>query len=242
MPGPFDYAQGIGRFHGVGKFDALNGVHVGAGLRARLTPPPARIAFVNDAAAFGLGEWLVGAARDATRALAITLGTGIGSAFVDDGRVVESGDRVPPDGHVYRLVVAGQPLEQLVSRRAMLARYRAAGGGDEDVAAIAARARAGEATARAAFVDPLKLLGRCLAPWLLRFDAPVLVVGGAMSASWELVEQALRAGLAAAGAAAVDVRRASDPDSSTAAGAAWHAVRIDSARREVRGESPDEKR
>ena len=32
IPGPFDYARGIGRYEGVAKFDALNGVDV----RARL--------------------------------------------------------------------------------------------------------------------------------------------------------------------------------------------------------------
>jgi glucokinase len=45
MPGPFDYATGIGRFRDVGKFDALNGVDVGSALRAALPAPSARIAF-----------------------------------------------------------------------------------------------------------------------------------------------------------------------------------------------------
>ena len=58
MPGPFDYDTGIGRFHDVGKFDALNGVDVGAALRPRRPGLPPAIAFVNDAAAFAIGEWI----------------------------------------------------------------------------------------------------------------------------------------------------------------------------------------
>jgi glucokinase len=226
VPGPFDYAGGVGRFRDVGKFDALNGVDVGAGVIARLPTAPARVAFVNDAAAFGLGEWLVGAARGTTRAVAITLGTGVGSAFVDGGRVVSSGPTVPPDGHVYRLRIDGRPLEDVVSRRAILARYAATHPADDpavDVAEVAARAAAGEDAARSAFGEPLRALGAGLAPWLARFGAEALVVGGGIAGSWPLVHEALTAGLAA-GSAPVPVQRAEDPDRSTAAGAAWHAV------------------
>jgi glucokinase len=222
MPGPFDYARGVGRFRDVGKFEALNGVDVGAELAARLDVDRSRVGFVNDAAAFGLGEWLVGTARGCRRAVAITLGTGVGSAFVDAGRLVTSGRAVPPDGHVYRVRLDGRPLEDVVSRRAILSRYGATDP-SIDVAEVAARARAGEAAARAAFVEPLRALGAGLAPWLARFRAEVLVVGGGLVGSWELVSAALTDGLLA-GSVAVPVRRAADPEASTAAGAAWHAV------------------
>lgn len=218
IPGPFDYAAGLGRFRDVGKFDALDGVDVGAGLRIRLDRPPERLVFVNDAAAFGLGEWLAGAARGARRAVAITLGTGVGSAFVADGAVVTTGPSVPPQGHVYRLTVDGRPLESVVSRRAMLARY---GDPGADVRDVAERVPAGDERARAAFTEPLAALGATLAPWLARFGAETLVVGGAMSESWTLVEPALRRGL---GGLALPVRRSRDPGASAAIGAAWHAV------------------
>jgi len=224
VPGPFDYERGIGRFRDVGKFDALDGVDVGRALSARLPDAPARITFVNDAAAFGLGEWRAGAARGSARAVAITLGTGVGSAFVADGRVIDSGPDVPPDGYAYRLEWAGRPLEWVVSRRAIIARYRAAGGDrDGDVADIARRAAGGDLLARAAFVQPLQLLGRALAPWLIRFRAEVLVVGGGISRSWPLVADALRTGLGADGLT-LPVRRSADPERSAQVGAAWHAV------------------
>src|SRR5690242_8793121 len=40
MPDPFDYPKGIGRFHGVGKFEALDGVDVRTGLGDRLRGTP----------------------------------------------------------------------------------------------------------------------------------------------------------------------------------------------------------
>lgn len=224
IPGPFDYLTGVGRFAEVGKFDALNGVDVGAGLQSRLAPRPARIVFINDAAAFGLGEWLAGAGRGSARLVAVTLGTGVGSAFVDDGAVVTDGPDVPPNGYVYRLTVDGRPLESVVSRRAILARYGHAEDG-LDVREIASRARAGDPHARESITVPITTLGTALAPWLNRFGADLLVVGGAMSRSWSLIEPALHAGMrAAAPPVDIPVRKAQDSASSTAIGAAWHAV------------------
>jgi glucokinase len=219
VPGPFDYATGIALFEGVGKFDALRGVDVGAELRSRLAAPPERIVFLNDAEAFGLGEWLTGAGEGCERVVAITLGTGVGSAFVANGVIVSSGPDVPPDGHVYRLRIGDVPLEDVVSRRAILARYGADG---VDVGEIATLAAAGDPRAVDAFVLPLRRLGTALAPWLHRFGAQMLVVGGAMSESWQLVEGALRDGL---GAGAPPIAKSFDPDASAATGAAWHAVR-----------------
>lgn len=225
IPGPFDYASGLGRFHGVGKFDSLNGVDVGAGIRQRLVDPPSRLSFVNDAAAFGIGAWVLsGGGRDRQRLVAITLGSGVGSAFVCRGELVSDGPRVPPHGHVHLLQIDGDPLESVVSSRAILARYRGGGGSADDVQHIAERACAGEQAALEAFTDPLRELGEALAPWLARFGAQLLVIGGAMSGSWPLVEPALRAGLGGTSMADVPIEKAAHPDAATALGAACAAL------------------
>jgi glucokinase len=97
----------------------------------------------------------------------------------------------------YRIV--GRPLEESVSRRAILARYamltdRVLGPG-EDVRDIAERARGGEAAASAVFGEAFETLGWALGPWLTRFGATVLVVGGAVTNSWDLVSEPLATGL-----------------------------------------------
>jgi glucokinase len=226
IPGPFDYPAGIGHFHGVGKFDSLAGVDVGGELLARLADPPARVAFINDADAFGLGEWLVGAARGYDRAVAITLGTGIGSVFVAGGLVVPDGPAVPPGGEVYRLTIGGRPLEDTVSRRAIIAAYREAAptaGAGADVREIAALARGGDEPASRVFNQAFEQLGGALAPWLARFCAQVLVAGGGIAAAWPLIEPPLRRGLGPVAAGLV-IARSADPAAAAAAGAAWHAA------------------
>ena len=190
-PGPFDYARGVAWLDH--KLEALYGVDLRAPLAQGLGVPPDAIAFVNDADAFAVGEWWAGAAAGQHRVVGITLGTGVGSAFLVDGAIVDSGPAVPPGGEIHRTTFHGAPLEDSVSRAALIARY-----GEEgiDVEEIAVRARAGDARAREAFDDVSSELGAALAPWLESFDATCLVVGGSIAAAWDLVERGLRAALA----------------------------------------------
>lgn len=225
VPGPFDYDTGVARYRGVEKFEALDGTDVGAELTARMRSAPAAIRFVNDATAFGLGEWHGGATAGHKRAVAITLGTGVGSAFVDDGRIVACGPLVPPDGRADLLTIDGRPLEATVSARAILRRYAESGRAATGVDVVAARAADGDEAAYDSIVTPVTLLGEALAPWLDRFAATAVVVGGSISRAWSLVGPALVAGLRARSSRAGDVLvlRSLDPEASALRGAALHA-------------------
>ncbi|MEV6108016.1 ROK family protein [Streptomyces sp. NPDC051940] len=192
VPGPFDYAKGVARYEGVGKFESLYGVDVRATLLDRLRHTPRDAVFLNDAHAFLLGEAVAGAARDHRRAVGITLGTGVGSAFLADGRIHEEGPGVPPEGRVDLLDFADAPLEDTVSRRAIRTAY---GDPDADVREIGERARAGERRAGRVLADAFTALGEVLGPRIREFGATALVVGGSMTGSWDLVEPALRSGL-----------------------------------------------
>ncbi len=99
-PGPFDYANGVSWI--THKLGALYGVDLRSSLSDSSAWLPDAITFVNDADAFLLGEWWAGAATGSRRAVGATLGTGLGSAFLLDGRLVESGPSVPPAGEIHR--------------------------------------------------------------------------------------------------------------------------------------------
>jgi glucokinase len=200
VPGPFDYDRGIGLFRDVGKFDHLYGVDVRRGLEVRIRPTPVGVRFLNDADAFGIGEYAVGAARHCDRTVCITLGTGVGSAFLDRGQPVNSGPTVPPDGSIHLVVHNGRPLEETVSRRAIRAAYAAAGGATlaevaPDVQVIAERSRQGDHRARSVLTTAFGGLGAALAPLLQRFDPDILVIGGSIAGSWDIVEPAVRSAL-----------------------------------------------
>ncbi len=195
IPDPFDYATGVAKFRGVGKFESLYDVDVRAAILAG-NAELRDVVFVNDADAFGLGEWVNGAATGWHRCVGITLGTGIGSTFLDDGRIVDSGPDVAPGGRAHRLRVQGKPLEDLVSRRAIRRAYKAVtGDADADVLDIAIRARAGDPVATKVLATAMRILGETLRPVLDRFAPDVIVVGGSMAGSWDLFESSFREGL-----------------------------------------------
>ena len=140
MPGPFDYAAGIGYFAGNAKFTALYGVDVGQALCAALRHPrPVR--FLNDATAFA-----VGAAPAQGNVVGVTLGTGLGSAFLRDGIPAIDGDDVPPHGSLWHLPFREGIADDHVSARWLTARIRQRLDGIDSVVAAAEAARAGNWT------------------------------------------------------------------------------------------------
>jgi glucokinase len=226
VPGPFDYAAGIARYRNVAKFDSLNGIDVGAALRELIVPRPAGLRFLGDAIAFGLGEWSYGAAQGHDRSAAITLGTGVGSAFLAAGEPVTTGPAVPPEGRADLLTINGRPLEETVSTRAVVAAYKAAGGDPCETAAdVAAGAAAGDLRAVRVLDEAYCQLGQALAPCLHAFGATVLVVGGGISAAWELIAGPLDRGLRAGGAPDLPVLTSPDTETSALLGAASHVQR-----------------
>ena len=115
MPGPFDYHSGIALFKGVQKYDSLYGIDVGKVLSERLNVPPDGIIFINDAEAFLRGELAAGAASDKTKAIGITLGTGLGSASNCKGEVIDVNRAALP--------FLEQNAEEYISTRWFLRRY-----------------------------------------------------------------------------------------------------------------------
>jgi glucokinase len=180
VPGPFDY--GAGRSMIRHKLEGLYGVDLRSELAAALALPEHAVRFLNDAEAFLLGEWWAGAASEHERAVGITLGTGLGSAFMAEGRIVHDGAGVPPRGALWELRFRGSPVEDTISSRGLLAGV----GGVSQAEEAASRARAGDPAAACAFADLGHALGEFLAPWLREFEPSCLVVGGSIARSWEL--------------------------------------------------------
>jgi glucokinase len=221
-PGPFDYERGICTIRGVDKLEALYGADLRAILAGALgIADPSRVRFLNDADAFLLGEWWAGAARGHRTAIGVTLGTGLGSAFARDGVIVLTGAGVPADGRLDLVPFRGGMVEDVISRRGVLAAYARPG---IDVAEIAKRARGGEARARAVFADLGVALGEFLASWIEAFAPSCLVFGGSITRAWDLFGSELMRECAPAARLAY-VGPAERLDDAPLLGAALHALR-----------------
>lgn len=200
MPGPFDYPEGIAWFRGVKKYDNLYGVDVRGEILRRLDLPAGfPVRFLNDATCFAIGESWTGKAASFRKSMAITLGTGFGSAFIEDGYPVESGDNVPQYGCVYHLPYAGSIANNHFSTCWFLEEYQSiTGRSAEGVREIAIQAGESPEIAQL-FTDFGIRLGNFLAPWLLRFGAECLTVGGNIANSLHLFADPFRETLSAHG-------------------------------------------
>lgn len=222
MPAPFDYQAGVS--HMAHKFRAIRGLPLGALLATKAGLP---VHFLNDADAFGLGvSWRQ--LPDLKRFVALTIGTGLGSGFIEDGRAVTSGGQVPAGGEVWNLPYEGGILEDHVSARAVTTLYRARPDGTrvpdtgKTARKVAALAAQGDETAVAAFLDMGRALGSGLAPVLARFEPEAIVIGGKVGQSLELFAPAMRQALAGAGLPNLPVIPAA-PGNMAIWGAARHA-------------------
>ncbi len=193
MPGPFDYFNGIALFQQMtNKYENLYGINIAheishaLGLGANI---PVR--FINDAAAFAIGESVAGCATAVSRCLAITLGTGFGSSFIKDQLPVVSGDTVPPEGMVYHLPFEKGVADDYFSTRGLLGRYSDQTGVHLPGVRELAEKASYDAVAQELFCDLGTKLGFFLKPWIQKFGVQVLVIGGNISNAFNLFGDSL---------------------------------------------------
>lgn len=218
MPGPFDYEKGVSWMKH--KMPYLYGVNVSEALAAGFGWKASQVRFLNDAAAYLLGEVGAGAAKGVKRVVCFTLGTGVGSGFAVDGRVVTEGKGVPTGGEIWNAPYEGGIVEDKISTRALQKAYKERKGKEREVASIAHYAIGGEPEATAVFEEFGTTLGVAIKRLLTDFAPDVVVLGGGIARSAHLFLDAVKAELKET---SIEVRIAKLGDNAPLAGAgvAW---------------------
>ncbi|HEY4744914.1 MAG TPA: ROK family protein [Desulfuromonadaceae bacterium] len=195
-----------GLIHASVNMRALEGFNLAAFLAERTGVPT----FCgNDANLIALGEKRYGAGKPFSSCMVITIGTGLGSGLILDGRLwTGSGGFAAEFGHVTvepqgLLCPCGNRgcLEQYVSAgalirsaRELLPRELLSGLADAlDARQVADLARQGEAGARAAFERAGRWLGIALASLIDTLNLEAVIIGGGVAASFDLLVPALDA-------------------------------------------------
>jgi len=192
MPGPFDYRNGISKMEQ--KFPALFDKSIVHTIQPLLdTDSPLPLRFLNDATSFAVGEAWLGRGRGADKVVAITLGTGFGSAFIDAGVPVVERDDVPGEGCFWHLPYRDSIVDDYFTTRWFVRHFKDVSGRETSGAkSVADQARRGDAAALGIFESYGRDLGEFLAPWLKKFSADVIVFGGNISFAYDLFGPALR--------------------------------------------------
>ena len=187
MPGPFDYVKGISYIKGVTKYENLYGFNITDAISSSLNVHDGfLIRFMNDASSFAVGEAWAGSATKVNRSLSITLGTGFGSAFIADRIPIVDGPEVPKLGCVYHLPYNDGIADDYFSTRWFIRRYKSATGKDLKGVRELAELASSDKIVSDLFTEFGRNLGIFLAPWLKKFRAEMLVIGGNISHAYNL--------------------------------------------------------
>jgi len=187
MPGPFDYVKGICYIRGVAKYENLYGFNITDAIASSLdVPEDFLIRFINDASAFAVGEAWAGSASKANRSLSITLGTGFGSAFISNRIPIVDGDEVPKMGCIYHIPYRDGIADDYFSTRGLLGRYKSATGKELNGVKELAELVSSDKIVSDLFNDFGENAGLFLAPYLKKFKAEILVIGGNISHAYAL--------------------------------------------------------
>jgi len=201
MPGPFDYPNGIALFERVEKFESLFGISIIDEMRKRLKlDADTRIRFINDATSFAIAESWIGKGKDYERVLALTLGTGFGSAFIDKGVPVIDGNSVPASGCVWHLPFKDGIADDYFSTRWFVRSYEAITGKKVQGVKEIADSFESDPASRELFFEYGSNMGHFLAPWVKKFNAGVIVIGGNITGSYQLYGNFLQEALLSEGA------------------------------------------
>jgi predicted NBD/HSP70 family sugar kinase len=194
FPGPFDYQKGVSTVRNVGgKFEQTFGIHLRQALKDATGLRDTLLRFSNDAHCFAAGAY-ARAGLSSKRSVFLTLGTGFGSAFMENGQLLTHHPTLPPIGAFYNEPFLDSIADDYFSTRWFHDTYTQATGGD--VAGVRELARLDNELSKHIFNEFGANLGSFLLPWLEKFECDELVIGGNISRANALFLPSLKEKLA----------------------------------------------
>ncbi|WP_051226375.1 ROK family protein [Butyrivibrio sp. MC2013] len=186
MPGPFDYERGISLMKGLGKYDDIYGLSFKEEL-SRIDPAMAHIPmlFLHDVEACALGSYKSGAAAGCKSIICLCLGTGAGSAFIRDGRVIrDAAEGVPANGWIYDTPFKNSIIDDYLSARGLLKLSGEIIGEEVDGLELYNRCLEGDEGALSVYRAFGHDVAKAIMPFIDSFKPEALLVGGKISGSY----------------------------------------------------------
>ncbi|MBI4453060.1 ROK family protein [Candidatus Woesearchaeota archaeon] len=157
-----------------------------------------KVVIENDANCFGIAEAKLGFGRKNDYVLCITLGTGIGSAFIIKGKLYKGKGDAPELGHT-TINFKGHEchcgnygcVEEYISSRGLVKIARDYGFKLSDTLDLFIEAERGNLRAIKAFEEYGTMLGMALSNFVNTFDPEMIVLGGQISGAWRFFNKTM---------------------------------------------------
>ncbi|MGP4038790.1 ROK family protein [Gracilibacillus sp. D59] len=198
FPGPADYNEGISYIKGLEKYDSLYKVNIkdelfhtisDNHLITKYLSKNFSIRLGNDATLFAVGEFIKYKNKGFQKIACFTLGTGIGSTFIDKGRVVKGEFGIPNSGFIYNAPFKEGIIEDYLSKKGISNLALQHGfTSDTSVKELAELAIDGHSDAKKVFSDFGVWLAEAVSPYIYSFKPEIIVFGGQISKSFTQFE------------------------------------------------------
>ena len=187
FPGPFNYDKGVSEITGVGgKFESTFGLHVEQALKNITELNNTFFSFSNDAHCFALGANFKLKLKG-ERKIFLTLGTGFGSAFMEDNDLLKLHPQLPSSGFFYDQKFLDSTADDHFSTRWFLNEYKKIT--HLEIGSVKEMIDHDPIIAKIVFEKFGSNLGTFLLPWLRKFKCTELVIGGNISRASDLFNE-----------------------------------------------------
>lgn len=182
MPGPFQYKSGMAMFEKNNKYESLYQVSVVNEFLQYLDYKKVELRFFNDASSFGLGGKLTNAFKENNRVVAITIGTGFGAAFLKNNLPVATDDMVPDGGCLWDKNYKKGIADDYFSTRWFVSKYTSLSG-KKGIGGVKEIVNLNDKYCKQIFDEFSNNLAEFMLPYLLKFNADLLLIGGNITKS-----------------------------------------------------------
>ena len=194
FPGPFDYLKGISLITGIDKYESIYKVNIKneiirlarkSNILRKYIEIDYKVLFLHDIQAFAIGEGHYGNASKYKRVMYVCIGTGAGSAFTIDNRIVTSQlENVPENGWIYKSKLKKSIIDDYISVRGLRDLCVEYFGCDIDGKTLNIMAGENNEKALAVFDQFGKNLIQALDGFLCSFKPECIILGGQISKSY----------------------------------------------------------
>ncbi len=193
FPGPFNYEKGVSTIAGVGgKFEQTFGIHLQQALADYTGLTHTTFVFSNDAHCFAEGTYNRHQ-LNSKKTVFLTLGTGFGSAFMENGTLLTQHPALPASGAFYDQNFLDAKADDYFSVRWFLNEYKTLSG--KEATSVKDIAFMNSELSLSIFEQFGTNLSAFLHSWLARFECDELVIGGNIAKASSLFLTSLKEGL-----------------------------------------------
>jgi len=203
FPGPFDYFKGICLITGIDKYESIYKINIKDRMTTLISQNNVlkkcieknyKFLFLHDIQAFAIGESYCGKASKYKRVMYVCIGTGAGSAFTIDNRIVISqSENVPENGWIYKTKLKKSIVDDYISARGLRDLCMEYLGSDIDGKTLYKMAGKNNKEALAVFDQFGKNLLEALEEFTCSFKPECIILGGQISKSYQYFGGYLRA-------------------------------------------------